>query len=250
VGEAVGRAAPEVVIHQMTALAGLTSMRNFDRAFAVTNRLRTEGTDHLLAAATAAGARLFIAQSYTGWPNTRTAGPVTSESDPFDDHPARTQRESMAALRYVEQAVTSAPMPGIVLRYGSLYGPGASDGIVALVRRRRLPIIGSGAGIWSFLHADDAAGATAAAVAAGTPGIYNIADDEPAPVREWLPYLAEAVGARPPLRVPGWVGRLAAGEAAAALMTRAAGASNAKAKRELGWALRWASWRDGFRRGL
>jgi 2-alkyl-3-oxoalkanoate reductase len=250
VGEAVGRAAPEVVIHQMTALAGAASMRNFDRAFAVTNRLRTEGTDHLLAAAIAAGARLFIAQSYTGWPNTKTAGPVTSESDPFDDHPVASQRESLAALRYVEQAVANAPMPGIVLRYGSLYGPGASDDIVGLVRRRRLPIIGSGAGLWSFIHADDAASATAAAMAAGVPGVYNIVDDDPAPAREWLPYLAAALGAKPPLRVPRWLGRLAAGEAVAAMMTQATGSSNARAKREFGWAPRWATWREGFRRAL
>jgi nucleoside-diphosphate-sugar epimerase len=250
VGEAVGRAEPEVVIHQMTALTNATDVRHFDRAFATTNKLRTAGTDHLLTAARAAGARLFIAQSYTGWPNARTGGPVKTEEDPLDGSPPAAQRETLAGIRYLEQAVTSAPLTGIVLRYGGLYGPGASEMVTGPIRKRRMPVVGSGAGIWSFIHADDAARATAAAMQAGRPGVYNVVDDDPAPVAEWLPYLARVLDAKPPMRVPAWVGRLLAGEVAVSMMTQIRGSSNAKAKRELDWSPRWASWRDGFQQAL
>ena len=251
VGEAVARAEPDAVVHQMTALAGDTDMRHFDRMFAVTNRLRTQGTDHLLAAAAAAGARRFIAQSYTGWPNIREGGPVKTEDDPLDPNPPAAQRESLAAIEYVERVVpAAAPLRGIVLRYGAFYGPGASDSLVGLIRKRRLPIIGDGAGVWSFLHISDAASATIAALEHGRPGVYNVVDDEPARVTEWLPFLARAVGAKPPRRVPVWLGRLAAGEVGVAAMTQIRGSSNARAKRELGWQPEWPSWRQGFSSGL
>jgi 2-alkyl-3-oxoalkanoate reductase len=248
VGEAVARSEPEVVVHQMTSLAGVMSLRRFDKEFAATNRLRTDGTDHLLAAAVAAGARRFIAQGYTGWPNARAGGPVKGEDDPLDPAPPTAQRETLAAISRLERIVPSAaPMQGLVLRYGSLYGPGASDAFVSLVRKRRVPIIGDGAGVWSFLHVYDAAAATVAALDRGEPGVYNVVDDEPASVAEWLPFLAEAVGAKAPRRLPAWLGRLAAGEVAVSMMTQIRGSSNAKAKRELGWRPAWPSWRQGFR---
>jgi len=251
VGEAVARAEPEVVIHQMTSLAGSFNLRNFDKMFAVTNQLRTEGTDHLLAAAVAAGVRRFVAQGYTGWSNTRSGGPVKTEEDPLDPSPPAMQRESIAAIRHVERVVPAAsPVQGIVLRYGSFYGPGASDDFVDLIRKRRVPVIGDGAGVWSFLHIRDAAAATIAALEHGAPGVYNVVDDEPASVAEWLPYVARAVGAKAPRRVPVWLGRLAAGEVGVSMMTQIRGSSNAKAKRELGWRPAWPSWREGFSRGL
>lgn len=250
VGTAVARAEPEVVIHQMTALAGALRPRRFDQTFAVTNRLRTEGTDNLLAAAAAAGVRRFLAQSFTGWPNIREGGPVKTEADPLDPVPPASQRQTLAAIRHLEQAVAAAPMGGIVLRYGSLYGPGASDELVRMVRRGRLPIIGSGAGVWSFVHVSDAASATVAALSRGAPGRYNITDDEPAKVADWLPLLARAAGARPPRRVPAWLGQLAAGTAGVSMMTAIRGSSNAKAKRDLGWQPAWPSWRQGFQDGL
>lgn len=252
VGEAVARAAPDAVVHEMTALASarVGDLRHFDRVFAATNRLRTRGTDNLLAAATAAGVRRFVAQSYTGWPNAREGGPVKSEDDPLDPHPPAQQAESLAAIRHLERAVTAAPLDGVVLRYANFYGPGASDELVAAVRARQLPIIGSGAGVWSWVHVDDAAAATVAALERGAPGVYNIADDDPAPVAEWLPYLAQAVGAKPPRRVPVWLGRLLGGAVAVSWMTQVRGSSNAKARRELGWQPVWRSWRDGFRAGL
>jgi nucleoside-diphosphate-sugar epimerase len=251
VGKAVARAEPEVVIHQMTALSGLSGLRRFDRTFAVTNKLRTAGTDHLLAAAVAAGARRFIAQSFTGWTNPREGGPVKTEDDPLDPSPPRAQRESLAAIGYLERTVTSAPqVEGIVLRYGSFYGPGASDALAGLVRRRKVPVIGNGAGIWSFLHISDAAAAAVCALERGAPGVYNVVDDEPARVAEWLPYLARVLGAKPPYRVPRWIGRLAAGQTPVSMMTQIRGSSNARAKRELGWQPAWPSWRQGFRDGL
>jgi nucleoside-diphosphate-sugar epimerase len=251
VGEAVARAEPEVVVHQMTALAGRANLRNFDKWFAVTNKLRTAGTEHLLAAAQAAGVERFVAQSYTGWSNRRTGGPVKTEQDPLDPDPAKAQRESMAGLRFLDRVVPAAPeLAGIVLRYGNFYGPGASESLVELIRKRRFPIIGDGGGVWSWIHLDDAAAATVAAVEHGRGGIYNVVDDEPAPVSEWLPYLAEVVGARPPRRVPVWLGRLAAGEVPVRWMTEGRGSSNEKAKRELGWRPGWSTWRDGFRFGL
>jgi nucleoside-diphosphate-sugar epimerase len=252
VGEAVARAEPEVVIHQMTALAGDADLKHFDRTFAATNRLRTEGLDHLLAAAAAAGARRFIAQSYTGWTNPRTGGPVKTEDDPLDPNPCAAQRESLAAIGYLERAVlAAAPVQGIVLRYGSLYGPGgASEAFAPLVARRRLPVIGDGAGIWSFVHTHDAASAAVAALDRGEPGVYNITDDEPASVAEWLPFLARALGAKAPRHVPVWLGRLAAGEVGVSMMTQIRGSSNAKAKRELNWRPAWPDWRQGFTTGL
>ncbi len=250
VGEAVARAEPDVVIHQMTALSGDFDLRHIERTFAATNQLRTTGLDNLLAAAQAAGARRVIAQSYAGWPNTRTGGPVKTEDDPLDQDPPKALRSTLDAIRYLEHAVVASPLEGIALRYGALYGPGASDLMVDLLKRRQVPVIGNGAGIWSFLHVQDAASAAVAALDHGAPGVYNVVDDEPAPVREWLPALARAVGAKTPLRVPAWLGRLAAGEAAVSVMTKVRGSSNAKAKRELGWELAWPSWRDGFARGL
>jgi nucleoside-diphosphate-sugar epimerase len=250
VGEAVARARPDVIIHQMTALSGKPDMRHFDRWFAVTNALRTKGTEHLLAAAQASGVRRFIAQSYAGWPTTHEGAGPSTETEPLEPHPVAEQREALDAIAFVERAVAMAPLEGIVLRYGALYGPGASESLVEIVRKRQFPIIGSGAGVWSWLHVDDAASATLAALDRGTPGVYNIVDDDPAPVSEWLPALANAVGARPPLRVPVWAGRIAAGKVAVRMMTEIRGSSNQKAKRELGWQPAWRSWREGFRNGL
>jgi nucleoside-diphosphate-sugar epimerase len=250
VGEAVARAEPDAIVHQMTALSGKPDMRRFDRWFAVTNELRTKGTEHLLAAARAVGVNKVVAQSYTGWTNIRTGGPVKTEKDPLDPHPARAQRESLAAIRSLERAVLNAPLEGIVLRYGNFYGPGASEALVGLIRQRKFPLVGGGTGVWSWVHLDDAAAATVAALEHGRRGIYNIVDDKPAEVSAWLPYLAEMVHAKPPLRVPAWLGRLAAGEATVQWMTDARGASNAKAKQELDWQPRWRSWREGFRDGL
>jgi nucleoside-diphosphate-sugar epimerase len=251
VGEVVARAAPEVVVHQMTALAGVRNLRRFDREFAVTNALRTAGTDHLLTAATAAGVGRLVAQSYTGWPNSREGGPVKTEEDPLDPNPPAAQRETMQAFQALEQAMLGATtLEPVVLRYGGFYGPGASDAFVPLIRKRMMPIVGSGDGVWSFVHIDDAAAATVLAVESHVTGVFNIVDDEPAPVRNWLPCLAEAVGAKPPRRVPVWLARLAAGEVGVSMFTRIRGSSNAKARRELGWEPRWPSWRDGFRFGL
>jgi nucleoside-diphosphate-sugar epimerase len=249
---AVARAEPEVVVHQATALASLGSMRNPDEEFALTNRLRTEGTNHLLSAAHAVGARRFVAQSYAGWPSARVGGPVKTEDDPLDPSPVESMRRTHDAIRHLESAVVGAEgLEGLVLRYGGFYGPGTSideEGAHAdLIRRRRFPIVGSGAGVWSFVHIDDAAAATVAAVERGPAGIYNIVDDDPAPVSEWLPALAAALGAKPPRHVPAWLGRLAAGEAMVAMMTEIRGASNAKAKRELGWEPAHPTWREGFK---
>jgi nucleoside-diphosphate-sugar epimerase len=251
VGGAVAEAQPEVIVHQLTALAGSLDMRHFDRDFAATNRLRTEGTDHLLAAGRAVGVRRFVAQSFAGWPFARTGGPVKSEDDPLDPAPAKAMQRTLDAIRYLERAVTGADWTeGIVLRYGGFYGPGTSldrDGEhVALIRKRRFPVVGGGAGVWSFIHIEDAADATVAAIERGSRGVYNVVDDEPAAVAEWLPAVAAALGAPPPRRVPRVVGRLLAGEAAAVMMTEVRGASNAKAKRDLGWRPRHASWRQGL----
>jgi 2-alkyl-3-oxoalkanoate reductase len=250
VGTVVARARPDVIVHEMTAIPAAMNFRKFDQTFAPTSRLRTTGLDHLLAAARAQGVARLIAQSYAGWPNARSGGLVKTEDDPLDPVPPAAMRATLDAIRHLEQAVTAAPLAGIVLRYGSLYGPGASEMFVRLIRRRRVPVIGSGAGVWSFLHVTDAAAATVAAVSEGAPGIYNVVDDEPATVAEWLPVLARCAGARPPWHVPGWLGRLAAGDAGLSIMTQVRGSSNAKAKRELGWTPIWASWRDGFASGL
>jgi 2-alkyl-3-oxoalkanoate reductase len=247
---AVAEAEPDAIVHQMTALSGTAKLRRFDRWFATTNELRVKGTDALLSAARDVGVKRLVAQSYTGWTNPRTGGPVKTEGDGLDPEPLRAQRKSIAAIRYVEERVPAAPLDGIVLRYGNLYGPGASEPLVKLVRQRRFPIIGSGAGVWSWIHVDDAAGATVAALERGTSGIYNITDDEPAPVSEWLSYFAKAVGAKPPLRIPEWLARPIAGAVAVRWMTESRGAANEKAKRELAWQPRWSSWRDGFCDGL
>lgn len=244
VREAVAAARPDAIIHEATALAGLSDLKHFDRSFAETNRLRTDGTDALLAVAREIGVGRFVAQSFAGWPYARDGGPVKSEEDPLDPSPVSTMRETLAAIRHLEQAVADAG--GIVLRYGGFYGS-PEDAQVELVRKRRFPIVADGGGIWSFVHLDDAAAATVLALERGVPGIYNIVDDAPAPVREWLPALAAAVGAKPPLRIPRSLARIVAGEAGVVLMTEIRGATNAKAKRELGWTLRYPSWRQGFR---
>src|SRR5947209_3655446 len=250
VAGAVGKAQPDVIVHQLTAIAAL-DMRHFDRDFALTNRLRTEGTDHLLSAGRAVGVRRFVAQSYTGWPYARTAGPVKSEVDPLDPTPAREMRESLAAIRHLEAAVVGAEWTeGIVLRYGFFYGPGTSLGPggeqFEMIRRRRFPLVGEGSGIWSFIHIADAADATVAAVEHGRRGLYNVVDDDPAPMAEWLVALAGELGAGKPLRVPRFVARLVAGEAGVVMTNEIRGATNAKAKRELGWEPRHPSWRQGF----
>jgi nucleoside-diphosphate-sugar epimerase len=226
-------------------------MRNFDRAFEQTNRLRTQGTDNLLAAAREASVRRFVAQSYAGWPFARRGGPVKTEDDPLDPEPPEAMRRTLEAIRHLEDAVTGADWTeGIVLRYGGFYGPGTSMSAggehVEALRKRRFPIVGGGGGVWSFVHIEDAADATVAAIERGRRGIYNIVDDEPAPVAQWLPAAASAFGARPPLRVPRSLGRLLAGEPVTVMMTEVRGASNAKAKRELGWQPRHPSWREGF----
>jgi nucleoside-diphosphate-sugar epimerase len=246
VGEAVARAEPDAIVHQMTALAHMSNLRRFDHEFAVTNELRTKGTDYLLAAAEAAGVQRFVAQSYTGWANVREGGPVKTEDDPLDPHPPAAQTQTLAGIRYLERAVLAAPVTGIVLRYGNFYGPGTSDQLLELVRKRKMPVVGSGSGIWSWVHVDDAAAATIRALEHGELGVYNVVDDEPAPVAEWLPYLAATIGAKPPRRVPVWLGRIAAGEVGVSMMTQIRGSSNAKAKRELGWQPDRASWREGF----
>jgi 2-alkyl-3-oxoalkanoate reductase len=240
VREAVVRAQPDVVVHQLTALTGIGMSRNFDKTFAETNRLRTEGTDHLIAAARAAGARRLVWQSYAGWNYARTGASIKTEDDPLDPDPPADARESLAAIRHLEAAVLGAEgMEGLVLRYGGFYGPGTTitEGgtHVEMIRKRRFPIGGNGAGVWSLVHIEDAAAATAAAIEGGAPGIYNIVDDEPAPVSELVTGLASAVGAPPPRRLPGWLARLAAGPQGYSLMTQVRGASNEKAKRELGW---------------
>jgi 2-alkyl-3-oxoalkanoate reductase len=253
---AVAAAEPEVILHELTSIPGNLEPRHFDRDFAATNRLRTEGTDNLLAAARDVGARRFIAQSYASWPYARTGGAVKSEEDPLDPDPPEQFRNSLKAIERLEAAVTGAEgIEGLVLRYGGFYGPHTSAGRpdgeqVEAVRKRKFPVVGDGQGVWSFVQIEDAAAATAAAVTRGSPGIYNVVDDDPAPVSEWLPAFAAAVGAKPPRRVPRWLGRLIAGEAAVVMMTEIRGASNAKAKRELGWQPRYPSWRTGFVEGL
>jgi 2-alkyl-3-oxoalkanoate reductase len=243
VREAVAAARPDAIVHEATALAGLSDVRNFDRSFAQTNRLRTEGTDALLAAVRETGIERFVAQSFAGWPYAREGGPVKTEDDPLDPTPVPAMRETLAAIRHLEQAVVGAG--GLALRYGGLYGSPA-DAQLELVRKRRFPIVGDGGGIWSFVHLDDAAAATVLALERGGAGVYNVVDDEPAPVREWLPALAEAIGAKPPRRIPRWLARRVSGEVGVVLMTEIRGASNEKAKRELGWTLRFPSWRQGF----
>ena len=262
VAQAVAAAEPEVIVHQLTALSGKLSARDLRHpersALAImTNRLRTEATDHLLAAGRAVGARRFVAQSFGAFRWARIGGSVLSEADPIDPNPPGAMRPALVGILYVERTVPAIEWgEGVVLRYGGFYGPGtaisrAPDApMAAPIRKRLFPIIGDGGGVWSHVHVDDAAAATAIAVERGEPGVYNIADDEPAPVREWLPALASALDAKPPRRLPRWLGRLAAGEMATLMMTEARGASNEKAKRELGWQLQYPSWRQGFAQGL
>jgi 2-alkyl-3-oxoalkanoate reductase len=247
--EAVTSTKPDVVIHQMTALTELGNLKRFDREFDATNRLRTTGTDHLIAAAREAGAKRLIVQSYTGWPNERTGSMVKDEDAPLDAHPPKESTQTLAAIRYVEELVPALPdLEGLVLRYGGFYGPG--NEMLDMVRKRKLPVVGGGAGVWSFVHLDDAAAATVRAVTEGAPGLYNICDDEPAPVSQWLPYLAASLGAKKPMRLPAWLARPLIGNHGISLMTQVRGSSNARAKADLGWELRYPSWRDGFRSGL
>jgi nucleoside-diphosphate-sugar epimerase len=237
--DAVVAARPDVVVHQLTALADLGMARNFDKAFAVTNRLRTEGTDNLIAAARAAGARRLVWQSYAGWPYARDGATLKSEDDPLDPDPPADVRESLAAIRHLEGAVLDSGLEGVVLRYGGFYGPGSSleegGAHLELIRKRRFPWGGDGRGIWSFVHLDDAAAATVAAIEGSATGVFNVVGDDSAPIAEWLPALADRLGAPPPRHLPGWLVRLAGGAQAYSMMTRTRGASNAKAKRVLGW---------------
>ena len=250
---AVLDARPDAIVHELSALGGVApDFKHFDEAFAGTNALRTRGTDHLLAAAREASVGRFLAQSFTGWSNERSGGAVKSEEDPLDPSPTPASRRTLDGIRYVERATTDAG--GLALRYGALYGPGNVIGrggdVLEMVVAGKLPLVGGGTGVWSFCHVDDAASATAAALTRGGPGVYNIVDDEPAPVSEWLPELARIVGAKPPRRVPAWVARPLIGEHGVSLMTKVRGSSNAKARRELGWEPRYPSWREGFRTGL
>jgi nucleoside-diphosphate-sugar epimerase len=250
VAEAVGRARPDVIVHQLTALAGV--QRYTERDAAPTNRLRTEGIDHLLSAGQALGVRRFVAQGVAGFgAYERSGGPVKSEEDPLDPAPVREMRETLAAIRHLEQAVVGAEWTeGIVLRYGAFYGPGTSlapgEEQFEMIRKRKFPIVGDGGGVWSFIHVADAAEATVAAVEHGSRGVYNVVDDDPVPVAEWLPALAQTLGAKKPLRVPRVIARLLAGEPGVVMMTEIRGASNAKAKRELAWRPAHPSWRQGF----
>jgi 2-alkyl-3-oxoalkanoate reductase len=243
VRQAVLEARPEAIVHQATALAGVRFGRSLDRSFGPTNRLRTEGTDALLAAAREAGVRRFVAQSFASYRYAREGGPVKTEDDPLDPDPPAMARETNAAMRHLDEAVTNAG--GIALRYGGFYGA-ANDGLVRPVRKRQFPVIGAGGGISSFIHLDDAAAATVLALEHDGAGLYNVVDDEPAPMSEWLPALAAALGAKPPRHVPLWLARLIAGRGMVMMASGSRGASNAKAKRELGWTMRYPSWRQGF----
>ena len=256
VARAVAEAEPEVIVHQLTAI-GAFNPRRMERDFAATNRLRTEGTDHLLAAGRAVGVKRFVAQSFAPWEYARTGGMVKSEDDPLDTTPPAQVRTTLEAIKYLERAVTGADWTdGVVLRYGGFYGPGTSVSLkplgeqVEMIRARKLPLAGKGTAVWSFIHIEDAAAATVEAIEHGTRGVYNVVDDDPAPVSEWLPALAKALGAKPPRRVPLLLARIVGGEAAAIMMSELRGASNTKAKRELGWQPRYPSWREGFARGL
>jgi len=257
VAQAVAEAEPEAIIHELTAIDATSFSRSLDKMFALTNRLRTEGTDHLLAAARAVGARRFIAQSFAGWSFELTGSMIKTEEDPLEEHPAKTVSETVGALRHVEEVVTNAEgIEGLALRYGGFYGPGTSLGVnpdgeqVEMIRKRRWPMVGDGAGILSLVHIHDAATATLAALDHGAPGVYNVVDDDPAPMSVVIPEIAEVIGAEPPRHLPRWLGRLVAGEGMTIMMTELRGASNAKAKRELGWELRYPSWRLGIREGL
>ncbi len=248
VRRAVAEARPDAIVHQMTSIAPKPDLKHFDRWFAITNRLRTEGTDYLLAAAAAAGVSTFVAQSYAGWNGIREGSWVKSEGDPLDLMAGTAAQAGMEAIRYLENRVLEAG--GAALRYGWLYGSGASDTLVEAVRKRQFPLVGNGAGHISWLHVDDAASATVLAVERRARGVFNVVDDEPAPASEWLPYLATCVGAKPPIRIPAWLARLLAGELAVTIMTEGRGFCNARARRELGWEPHYPSWRQGFKEGL
>ena len=248
VGEAVASARPDAIAHQMTAIGSEMDLVHMDRWFATTNRLRTEGTDHLLAAAEASGVSNFVAQSYAGWNGIREGGWVKTEADPLDLWEGTVAHPVMAAIDHVEDVVIRAG--GAALRFGWLYGPGATDGLAEAVRLQHFPIVGDGGGHTSWVHVDDAASATVLAVEQQAKGVFNIVDDEPAPVSEWLSFLAECAGAEPPFRVTVAEALPMAGEVAVSMMTEGRGFSNAKAKRELGWGLRYPSWRQGFKEEL
>ncbi|MDV3220236.1 NAD(P)-dependent oxidoreductase [Intrasporangium sp.] len=248
VGEAVARSRPDVIVHQMTSIATTPDMKHFDRWFAATNRLRIEGTDHLLAAAEAVGVPHVVGQSYGSWNGVQQGGWIKTEADGIDPLTGTVAESGMAAIRHAEEALVRAG--GAALRYGWLYGPGSTEDLVAPVRKRQFPLVGGGAGHTSWVHLDDAAAATVLAVEQRATGVFNIVDDEPAAVSEWLPYLAECAGAKPPMRVPVWLARLLAGEVAVRMMTEGRGFSNARAKQELGWELRYPSWRVGFKEEL
>jgi len=248
VGEAVAAAKPDTIVHQMTAITGKPDMKHMDRWFATTNRLRTEGTDHLLAAAEAAGVSHVVAQSFGSFNGIRSDGWVKTEDDPLDPLTGTVAEPLMAAVKHLEDVVVAAG--GATMRYGGFYGPGASDVQVEAVRKRQFPLVGGGTGYFSWIHVEDAASATVLAVEQQAQGVFSIVDDEPAPASEWLPYLAAAVGAKRPMRFPTWLARLVAGDVAVGMMTEGRGFSNAKAKRELGWELRYPSWRQGFKEGL
>lgn len=252
---AVRRAEPDVIIHQLTSLSDVGNFRKFDQEFALTNRFRTEVTDTLLAAARTIGTQRFIAQSYCGWPYAKRGGLVKTEEDPLDPKPPESFAKTLAAIRYLEDKVSSTTfLDALALRYGMFYGPGTAIGkggtILKMARKRRFPIVGGGGGVWSFIHILDAARATVAAISRGAPGIYNIVDDEPAKVATWLPALAKAVEAKPPYSIPHWLGELTIGKAGVSIMTQIRGCSNAKAKRELNWTPIYPSWRIGFVDGL
>jgi 2-alkyl-3-oxoalkanoate reductase len=257
VAQAIAAGEPEVVIHELTAIDASSFRRSVDKMFAQTNRLRTQGTAHLLAAARAVGARRFIAQSFAGWPFERSGGTIKAEEEPLEQNPPKTISETLTAIKYVERVVTEADgIEGLALRYGGFYGPGTSLAVdpdgeqIEMIRKRRWPIVGNGAGILSLVHIQDAAAATVAALDHGEAGVYNVVDDEPAPMSVVIPEIAKVIGAEPPRRIPRWLGRLIAGEGMTMMMTEVRGASNAKAKRDLGWVLRYPSWRLGIREGL
>jgi nucleoside-diphosphate-sugar epimerase len=252
---AVGQAQPDVVIHQLSALSEMSNLKKFDEEFEVTNQLRTKGLDNLIDAARAVGAKRFIAQSYTGWTNPRTGNLIKTEEDPLDPEPAAASRKTLNAISYLEESVAeSEDFEGLALRYGAFYGPGTGlapgGGQAVAIQKRQFPIVGKGEGLTSFIHLDDAASATVKAVEHGAPGRYNIVDDEPAQQNQWLPVLAEALGAKPPRKLPAWLVKPMIGEFGVNMMTAARGSSNAKAKQELGWELTYPTWRRGFRNGL
>jgi 2-alkyl-3-oxoalkanoate reductase len=255
IADCVQRFQPDAITHQLTALPASTDLRHFAKVFEQTNRLRTVGLDNLLAAARTVGVQRFVAQSFCGWPNERTGGPVKTENDPLDANPPEQLRSTLAALEHVESTmVTATDVQGCALRYGGFYGPGtfisANGSMVKQVRRRLAPIVGSGAGVWSFLHVDDLAAATVTAIEGDAMGVFNVVDDNPAPVSEWLPALAQAVGAAKPLRMPQLLARLLLPEHLVVMMTSVRGGSNAKFRQAFGWRPKFSSWRDGFRQGL